>query len=214
MLFIEKLKQRAALLISTLGNGTSSVVEAENPRGATDKASDGDGPAVEEQPRDWIYEVVRSGWDCRVHRLEEFGARYIAYRLEQYIDDEEFKELVRESAARIKRREETDTVEIVDDIRYYLSERFRLRFEDAGLEEEFARFDAVECVCFPVQAAETGEEGTREVAQCLDDLDADAVAAFGKVNVPNQRCVDAKARLVARGDGSRQGLWPESVSVL
>ena len=130
MLFIEKLKQRAALLISTLGNGAaSSITETDNPRGNTPK------PDIEEQPLEWIYEVVRSGWDCRVHRLEEFGARYMAYRLESYIDDEEFKELVRESAARIKLRQETDTVEIVDDIRYYLSERFRLRFEDLGFEE-------------------------------------------------------------------------------
>ncbi|KAM0722193.1 hypothetical protein Q7P37_001634 [Cladosporium fusiforme] len=130
MLFIEKLKQRAALLISTLGNGNSSIAEAENPRGTTAVNS-----AEHEQPPEWIYEVVRSGWDCRVHRLEEFGARYMAYRLEQYIDDEEFKELVRESAARIRLRQETDTVEIIDDIRYYLSERFRLRFEDSGLGE-------------------------------------------------------------------------------
>jgi ankyrin repeat/BTB/POZ domain-containing protein 1 len=43
--------------------------------------------------------------------------------------------LVRESAARITARQETDTVEIVDDIRYYLSERFRLRFEEQGLDE-------------------------------------------------------------------------------
>jgi ankyrin repeat/BTB/POZ domain-containing protein 1 len=134
MLFIEKLKQRAALLISTLGNGASSIAEAENPRGNTPKPSD-PGFDNSEQPLEWIYEVVRSGWDCRVHRLEEFGARYMAYRLESYIDDEEFKELVRESAARIKLRQETDTVEIVDDIRYYLSERFRLRFEDSGLGE-------------------------------------------------------------------------------
>ena len=140
MLFIEKLKQRAALLISTLGNGgAGSIIEPEHPRGNNTK------PGVaaispftseeHEQPLEWIYEVVRSGWDCRVHRLEEFGARYMAYRLESYIDDEEFKELVRESAARIKLRQETDTVEIVDDIRYYLSERFRLRFEDSGLGE-------------------------------------------------------------------------------
>jgi ankyrin repeat/BTB/POZ domain-containing protein 1 len=134
MLFIEKLKQRAALLISTLGNGASSIAEAENPRGNTPKPSD-PGFDNSEQPLEWIYEVVRSGWDCRVHRLEEFGARYMAYRLESYIDDEEFKELVRESAARIKLRQETDTVEIIDDIRYYLSERFRLRFEDSGLGE-------------------------------------------------------------------------------
>ncbi|KAI7621466.1 hypothetical protein KC343_g8010, partial [Hortaea werneckii] len=124
MLFIEKLKQRAALLISTLGNGSASVVEAENPRGNA---------AVEDVID--IYDVVRAGWDTRVHRLEEFGARYIAYRLERYIDEPEFRELVQESAGRIQGRQETDTVELVDDIRYYLSDRFRLRFEDSGLDE-------------------------------------------------------------------------------
>nr|POE79547.1 btb/poz domain-containing protein 3 [Quercus suber] len=124
MLFIEKLKQRAALLISTLGNGSASVVEAENPRGEID---------VEAIVN--IYDVVRAGWDTRVHRLEEFGARYIAYRLERYIDEPDFRELVQESANRIQGRQETDTVELVDDIRYYLSERFRLRFEDAGLDD-------------------------------------------------------------------------------
>jgi len=124
MLFIEKLKQRAALLISTLGNGGASIVEAENPRGETEHEDVID-----------IYDVVRAGWETRVHRLETFGARFIAYRLERYIDEPEFKSLVRESAARIKARQETDTVELVDDIRYYLSERFRLRFEYAGLDD-------------------------------------------------------------------------------
>lgn len=124
MLFIEKLKQRAALLISTLGNGTASVVEAENPRGET-------------RVEDFIdiYDVLRAGWDTRVHRLEEFAARYIAYRLERYIDEPDFQDLVRESAGRIQSRQETDTVELIDDVRYYLSERFRLRFEDSGLDE-------------------------------------------------------------------------------
>ncbi|KAK4508343.1 hypothetical protein PRZ48_002081 [Zasmidium cellare] len=124
MLFIEKLKQRAALLISTLGNGTASIVDAENPRGET---------SIEEFID--IYDVLRAGWDTRVHRLEEFAARYIAYRLERYIDEADFKDLVKESAARIQSRQETDTVELIDDIRYYLSERFRLRFEDSGLDE-------------------------------------------------------------------------------
>lgn len=123
-LFIEKLKQRAALIISTLGNGSTSTVEAENPRGETDA----------EEVLD-IYEVIRAGWDTRVQRLEEFAARYIAYRLERYIDEPAFAELVKESAKRVKARQETDTVELIDDIRYYLSERFRLRFEDTGFEE-------------------------------------------------------------------------------
>jgi ankyrin repeat/BTB/POZ domain-containing protein 1 len=123
-LFIEKLKQRAAIIISALGNGATSAVESDNPRGATDADE-----AVD------IYEVIRAGWDTRVQRLEEFAARYIAYRLEHYIDQPEFAELVQESANRVKARQETDTVELVDDIRYYLSERFRLRFEESGLDE-------------------------------------------------------------------------------
>ncbi|KAH8717070.1 hypothetical protein GQ44DRAFT_688216 [Phaeosphaeriaceae sp. PMI808] len=123
-LFIEKLKQRAAIIISALGNGSTSAVEPDNPRGETDADE-----AVD------IYEIIRAGWDTRVQRLEEFAARYIAYRLENYIDQPEFAELVQESANRVKERQETDTVELVDDIRYYLSERFRLRFEDSGLGE-------------------------------------------------------------------------------
>ena len=103
-LFIDKLKGKAAMIISTLGNGGASIVEAENPRGETDIEDVID-----------VYDVVRAGWDTRVHRLEEFGARYIAHRLERYIDDPEFAELVKESANRIQKREETDTVELVDE---------------------------------------------------------------------------------------------------
>ncbi|KAF2116923.1 hypothetical protein BDV96DRAFT_573092 [Lophiotrema nucula] len=123
-LFIEKLKQRAALIISTLGNGSHSTVEAENPRGE-----------VEAEEVIDIYEVLRAGWDTRVQRLEEFAARYIAYRLERFIDDPNFADIVKESAMKVKARQETDTVELIDDIRFYLSERFRLRFEDSGLDE-------------------------------------------------------------------------------
>jgi ankyrin repeat/BTB/POZ domain-containing protein 1 len=134
-LFIEKLKQRAAITISALGNGSTSAVESDNPRGETDKDE-----AVD------IYEVIRAGWDTRVQRLEEFAARYIAYRLENYIDQPEFAELVLESANRVKARQETDTVELIDDLRFYLSERFRLRFEDSGLDELMDENAAIQAV--------------------------------------------------------------------
>jgi hypothetical protein len=156
MLFIDKLKQRAALLISTLGNGGASVVEAENPRGETEHEDIID-----------IYDVIRAGWDTRVHRLETFGARFIAYRLERYVDEPEFKSLVRDSAARIKARQETDTVELVDDIRYYLSERFRLRFEDAGLDDMMG------------DSAQTSQEN--DIDALDDDLsDSDAAQKSGR----------------------------------
>lgn len=123
-LFIEKLKTKAATTISTLGSGTTSIVEPDNARGEV-----GEDEVID------IYEIVRAAWLTRVHRLEEFAARYFAYRLERYIDQEEFIELVRESADRIKERQETDTIELIDDIRFYLDQRFRMRFEDQGLEE-------------------------------------------------------------------------------
>ncbi|KAJ4419940.1 hypothetical protein N0V82_004654 [Gnomoniopsis sp. IMI 355080] len=130
MLLMEKLKTKAAVAISTLGSATNNIL--------VDRTHTNDHDAepqqVEMEPID-IYDVMHAAWDLRVQRLEEFGARYLAYRLEDYIDEPEFADLIQESASRIKKREETDTIELLDDIRYYLSERFRLRFEDAGLDE-------------------------------------------------------------------------------
>ncbi|KAL3493600.1 hypothetical protein BJX62DRAFT_78751 [Aspergillus germanicus] len=122
MLFIEKLKTKAAVVISTLGSGNMSQAEAAKTRGEEEDDID-------------IYGIIRAAWITRVQRLEEFAARYLAYRLEAHIDSPEFAELIEESALRIQGRQETDSIELLDDIRFYLSERFRLRFDDAGIEE-------------------------------------------------------------------------------
>ncbi|KAK9443594.1 ankyrin repeat and BTB/POZ domain-containing protein 1 [Metarhizium brunneum] len=139
MLFLDVLKTKAAQAISTLGSGTSSVLvdrTHKHARGLANGAGHSEQQAelVEMEPIN-IYDVIHAAWDLRVQRLEEFAARYLATRLEDYIDESDFQELIRESAERIQRREETDTIELLDDIRYYLSERFRLRFEDAGLDD-------------------------------------------------------------------------------
>lgn len=138
MLFLDSLKNKAAIAISTLGSGTANALID---RTHIITTTNGEGNAaveeliqVEVEPIN-IYDVIHAAWDLRVQRLEEFAARYLAQRLEDYIDEPDFHELIRESADRITKREETDTIELLDDIRYYLSERFRLRFEDAGLEE-------------------------------------------------------------------------------
>lgn len=106
LLLIEKLKHKAAVIISTLGNGKMSQIPA---RFDTTELAH-----PEHEDLD-IYDVVRAGWLTRVPRLEEFGARYFAYRLESYIDEDDFAGLVRESANRIKERQETDTIELLDE---------------------------------------------------------------------------------------------------
>lgn len=144
LLLIERLKTKAAVVISTLGSG-STAAKPPIPQPAKAEATQatpagkGEGEQreereQEEEPVD-IYDIIRAGWLTRVQRLEEFAARYLAYRLEAHIDSSDFEQLVLDSSARIQGRQETDSIELIDDIRYYLSERFRLRFEDAGLDE-------------------------------------------------------------------------------
>ncbi|KOS43876.1 hypothetical protein ACN38_g5244 [Penicillium nordicum] len=134
MLFIEKLKTKAAVVISTLGSAGMSQAEAAKTRGT-----------AHEDDID-IYSIVRAAWLTRVQRLEEFAARYLAYRLEAHIDSPEFAELIQESASRIKARQETDSIEMLDDIRFYLGERFRLRFDEAGLDEMMEEKELPECL--------------------------------------------------------------------
>ncbi|EEP81135.1 predicted protein [Uncinocarpus reesii 1704] len=141
LLMIERLKTKAAVIISTLGNGNLKKQErplqtTENePHTTTLEGTSGTNEQEEDEELIDIYEIIRAGWLTRVQRLEEFAARYLAYRLESHIGRPEFEQLVLESATRIQKRQETDSIELVDDIRYYLSDRFRLRFEDSGLDE-------------------------------------------------------------------------------
>jgi hypothetical protein len=110
MLFLDKLKTLAVAVITTLGIGTFREVKPP----AQDDESD-EGIRDESDEALSIYEVVRTGWLTRVRRLEEFGAKMLAQRLEDYIDEEEFAQLVRESASRIQSRQETDSIELVDE---------------------------------------------------------------------------------------------------
>lgn len=135
LLLIERLKTKAAVLISTLGSGNITSLSSK-PSADTKQSTSTKGGKEAEGGDDIIdiYEILRAGWLMRIQRLEEFAARYFAYRLEAHIDNPEFAQLVKESAERIQKRQETDSIELVDDIRYYLSERFRLRFEDSGID--------------------------------------------------------------------------------
>ncbi|KAI0153605.1 BTB/POZ domain-containing protein [Pestalotiopsis sp. NC0098] len=165
MLFLDKLKTRAAIAISTLGSGNNNVlVDRTHPE------FEGAGE-IEVEPIN-VYDVIHAAWDLRVQRLEEFAARYIAYRLEDYIDDEEFAELIHESARRIKERQETDTIELLDDIRYYLSDRFRLRFEDAGLDEmldEEGELDAAVAEALAPTDQPKGEVDSKDATESVPD---------------------------------------------
>ena len=160
LLLIEKLKVKAAQVISTLGNGPV----APNPPQVVDSQT----PPQSESEEINIYDVIRAGWLTRVPRLESFAARYLAQRLEHYIDEEEFAELLKESAERIQKRQETDSIELLDDIRYYLSERFRLRFEDSGIDDMMDEGEGAETAATEEPKSESIDDEAIDLAQDKD----------------------------------------------
>lgn len=174
MLFLDKLKTKAAQSISTLGSGSNITVAADKSSKAQ-KENGEDG--VEVEPIN-VYDVIHAAWDLNVQRLEDFVARYLADRLEDYIDEPEFSELIQESALRLKARQETDTIELLDDIRYYLNERFRLRFEDAGVDDMMQQDGEDRRVEEHMRLASDGHD--LEAVKPEAELGAQAVAAGSK----------------------------------
>lgn len=76
-----------------------------------------------------VYEVLRAGWETRMERLEHFVAKLIALNFDRFSKDPKFHELVKESAERIQDRHETDTIELIDDIRFYLAKKWKIDFD-------------------------------------------------------------------------------------
>ncbi|KAJ6446889.1 ankyrin repeat and BTB/POZ domain-containing protein [Purpureocillium lavendulum] len=221
MLFLDSLKSKAAVAISTLGSGTRNALvdrthahitngeDGDNnknhnkPEAAAATAVETTTTPTEMEPIN-IYDVIHAAWDLRVQRLEEFAARYLATRLEDYIDDLDFQELIRESAARIQRREETDTIELLDDIRYYLSERFRLRFEDTGLDDVMLDDDGT-----PIAGLADAGEIDPGMAAALADRGAAMAAAAGAADNTKAEGRGPKTEPVQVPSGAGAVLEPE-----
>lgn len=196
MLFLDKLKGKAVTAISTLGSATANALVDRTHGQEGGEGAEGE---VEVEPIN-IYDVIHAAWDLGVQRLEEFAARYLAYRLEDYIDEEEFAELIRLSAGRIEEREETDTIELLDDIRYYLSERFRLRFEDAGLVdvmEERLEVDALAGDMEKVGLREGEEVGGEELGS--EEVRGEEAVAAKTEKVENEPATESL------GEGEEKG---------
>lgn len=87
------------------------------------------------------FDLIRVSWQTRSDKLEQHISRLIAYNLENICEDQieraKFCSLIKESASRIQKRQNIDTIELIDDIRYYLSLKYAvnedlLDFEPMG----------------------------------------------------------------------------------
>ncbi|CAI4039756.1 hypothetical protein SMKI_09G1660 [Saccharomyces mikatae IFO 1815] len=82
-----------------------------------------------------VFDVLYLSWEIGVERLEQFAAKFIAIHLQELYNDPEIKRAIVLSSERISFRQETDTIELVDDIRYYLLRKYSFEPDDVELFE-------------------------------------------------------------------------------
>lgn len=94
------------------------------------------------------YDLIRVAWQTRCDRLEQHIIKFIAYNLPRLYDSKEEREsllqLIHESSGRIKDRQDTDTIELVDDIRYFLSKKYAVNDVATDFEPMGATFRAAD----------------------------------------------------------------------
>lgn len=87
-----------------------------------------------------VFEMIEISWQTRSDRLEQHMTKLLAHNIEAICETPENRErlllLIRKSAQSIKERQETDTIELIDDMRYYLAKKY-------AVYDEFTNLDGV-----------------------------------------------------------------------
>lgn len=87
------------------------------------------------------YDLIRASWQTRCDKLEQHITKMMAYNLPKIFNNpkerSKFSKLIKESAERIKERQDTDTIELVDDIRYYLAKKYAINQETESFDPTF-----------------------------------------------------------------------------
>ncbi|CAF0921302.1 unnamed protein product [Didymodactylos carnosus] len=79
---------------------------------------------------DNIIPVLRLARLFQLIKLENYCIRFIAENLEEIIDQHEFELFVVEDAASVQQRQETDSVQIIDDLRFYFTQFSTMTLDD------------------------------------------------------------------------------------
>lgn len=85
-----------------------------------------------------VYELVELAWLTRCDRLEQHMTKLVAHNLGRISRSKHARarllRLIEQSAHRIHQRQDTDTIELVDDMRYYLGKKYHVSDDFAALE--------------------------------------------------------------------------------
>lgn len=70
---------------------------------------------------DNVVSLIRTSRLFELPRLEDLCTEYVSKNLEVMIEDQDFHQLIMEDAKMVQEREETDSISVIDDIRYHLA---------------------------------------------------------------------------------------------
>ncbi|KAL3852443.1 hypothetical protein ACJMK2_016080 [Sinanodonta woodiana] len=88
-----------------------------------------------------VVQILRTARLFNLPRLEDQCAEFIANDLDEVIVQEEFHEIVKEDAAKVKDRQETDTIDIIDSVRFHLTNFVQTYSEMEEANEELRLID-------------------------------------------------------------------------
>ncbi|KAI9327369.1 BTB/POZ protein [Obelidium mucronatum] len=74
--------------------------------------------------------LLRASWDMNLPRLEQYITKLYAQDFDRFVVEQEFHELVRDSAESVVNREQVDTVIFVDDLKWWLCRLYGFDGED------------------------------------------------------------------------------------
>lgn len=92
---------------------------------------------------DSVINVIRTARLFELARLETDCCEFIASNLELMVRRNDFEELIREDAESVKGRQETDSIDIVDEIRFYITNNVQTYSAMEEANEKLALIDAL-----------------------------------------------------------------------
>ncbi|ORZ25984.1 hypothetical protein BCR42DRAFT_401369 [Absidia repens] len=85
---------------------------------------------VPDEPCMDIYDLMQTAIDLNVERIEQWCTQYFASHLDTFAKDPKFHNLIRQSAHSIVGRQETDSIPLIDELRYYLGKIYCIEDSD------------------------------------------------------------------------------------
>lgn len=124
------------------------------------------------------YDLIRASWQTRCDKLEQHVTKMIAYNLSEIfnleIERQKLSDLIKESAERIKERQDTDTIELVDDVRYYLTKKYAINEEIGSFDPTFSSDKNTDDINLYKTALLQYEKDVEIIDYLLDQLHLDA----------------------------------------